>query len=163
MCETRWKNKYAPAAAPPSGGHGRPLEVEGISVLVRRGASGGRRGRMSTVGNWSFGERDNCGGRLDGGVKVGRGGVFGIVVRIVKWWYRRLGHKWEGGWRGTGGARKERRKKKKGWQSESEAWGKIKRETCNFDLFYDLWTGPSGEINTDEAELKGILHLLICW
>jgi hypothetical protein len=59
----------------------------------------------------------------------------------------------DGGVRGT---RKERRKKKKVWQGESKAWGKIKRETCNFDLFYDLWTGPAGEINTDEAELKGI-------
>jgi len=115
---------------------------------------------MTTVGSWSFGERDNCGGRLDGGVEVGRGGVFGIVVRIVKLGYRRLGHKEEGGRRGDGGARKERRKEKekKGRQSESKAWGKIKRETCNFDLFYDLWTGPAGEINTDEAELKGILH-----
>jgi hypothetical protein len=67
----------------------------------------------------------------------------------------------KGGRRGTGEHGKEEGRKKKGWQSESKAWGKIKRETCNFDLFYDLWTGPAGEINTDEAELKGILHLLI--
>ena len=33
------------------------------------------------------------------------------------------------------------KEKKKGWRGESEAWGKIKRETCNFDLFYDLWKG----------------------
>jgi hypothetical protein len=78
-------------------------------------------------------------------------------VRIVKLGYRRLSHK-KGGRRGTGENRKKEGRKKKGWQSESEAWGKIKRETCNFDLFYDLWTGPAGEINTDEAELKGILH-----
>ena len=62
--------------------------------------------------------------------------------------------------RGNGGVRgrtkRKKEEKKKGWQSESEAWGMIKRETCNFDLFYDLWTGPAGEINTDEAELKGI-------
>ena len=60
---------------------------------------------------------------------------------------------------GTGGnteRKKEERKKRR--QSESKAWGKIKRETCNFDLFYDLWTGPAGEINTDEAELKGIFN-----
>lgn len=62
-------------------------------MLVRRGAIGGGRGGMTTVGGWCFGERDNCGGRLDGGVEVGRGGVFGIVVRIVKLGYRRLGHK----------------------------------------------------------------------
>ncbi len=55
--------------------------------------------------------------------------------------------------------KKKRKKEKKRWQSESKSWGKIKRETCNFDLFYDLWTGPAGEINTDEAELQGILHL----
>jgi hypothetical protein len=72
MRETRWKNKYAPATTPPSGGDGRLFEAEGNLVLVRRGASGGRRGRISTVGGWSFGERDNCGGRLDGGVEVGR-------------------------------------------------------------------------------------------
>jgi hypothetical protein len=110
---------------------------------------------MSTVGGWSFGERDNCGGRLDGGVEVGRGGVFGIVVRIVKWGYRRLGHKWEGGWRGTGEHGKKEGRKKKGRQSESKAWGKIKRETCNFDLFLRS-LDRAGEINTDEAELKGI-------
>jgi hypothetical protein len=56
---------------------------------------------------------------------------------------------------GYGGARKERGKKKKGRQSESKAWGKIKRETCNFDLFLRS-LDRAGEINTDEAELKGI-------
>jgi hypothetical protein len=64
-------NKYAPAAAPPSGGGG-PLEVEGVSMLVRRGTCGGRRGGMTTIGGWGFGEGDDCGGRLDGGVEVGR-------------------------------------------------------------------------------------------
>lgn len=48
---------------------------------------------------------------------------------------------------GEGEHGKKEEKKKKGWQSESEAWGKIKRETCNFDLFYDLWKGRAGEIN----------------
>jgi len=67
---------------------------------------------MCTVGGWSSGERDNCGGRLDGGVEVGRGGIFGIVVRIVKKGYRRLSHKWEGGGRG-GGARKEKEEERK--------------------------------------------------
>ena len=62
------------------------------------------------------------------------------------------------GGRGITKRKKERKRKKKGRQSESKAWGKIKRETCNFDLFYDLWTGPAGEINTDEAELKGIFN-----
>jgi hypothetical protein len=89
-------------------------------------------------------------------VKVGRGGVFGIVGGIVKWGYRRLGHKWEGGWRGTGEHGKKEGRKKKGRQSESKAWGKIKRETCNFDLFLRS-LDRAGEINTDEAELKGIL------
>ncbi len=68
--------------------------------------------------------------------------------------------------RGNGGERgehgkKEEKKEKKGWRSESKTWGKIKRETCNFDLFYDLWTGPAGEINTDEAELKGSRNVRI--
>jgi hypothetical protein len=79
-------NEYAPAATPPSGGD-RPLEVERISMLIWRGTGGrGRRG-MTTVGSWRFGERVDCGGRLDGGLEVGRRGIFGIVVR-----YRRLSH-----------------------------------------------------------------------
>jgi hypothetical protein len=82
-------------------------------MVVRRGTSGGGRGRVTTVGSWSFGERDNCGGRLDGRVEVGRGGVFGIVVRIVEKWYRRLSHKWEGETAGKGGVRKERGKERK--------------------------------------------------
>jgi len=32
--------------------------------------------------------------------------------------------------------------------------GKIMRETCNFDLFYNLWTVPVGEIKV-HAELHG--------
>jgi|HubBroStandDraft_3_1064219.scaffolds.fasta_scaffold1636591_1 hypothetical protein len=45
---------------------------------------------MTTIGGGRFGEWDDCGGRLDGGVEVGRGGIFGIVVRIVG--YRGLCH-----------------------------------------------------------------------
>jgi hypothetical protein len=41
-------------------------------MLVRRGAIGGGRGGVATVGGWGFGEGDDCGGRLDGGVEVGR-------------------------------------------------------------------------------------------
>jgi len=67
---------------------------------------------MTTIGGGRFGERDDCGGGLDGGVKVGGGGVFSIVVRIVR--YRRLGHccvEVEGGiWKG----KRKRRKKKDG-------------------------------------------------
>lgn len=76
---------------------------------------------MSTVGGWSFGERDNCGRRLDGGVEVRRGGVFGIVVRIVKCWYRRLRHKWGG--RGDGGVRGSTERKKE----EKKKDGKVSR------------------------------------
>ncbi len=83
---------------------------------------------MTTIGSWSFGERDNCGGRLDGGVEVGRGGVFGIVVRIVKWWYRRLSHKWEGGTAGKGGSteRKRKRKKKKDGEVSQRPGGRLR-------------------------------------
>ena len=107
-------------------------------MLVRRGTGGGGRGGVAAIGRWGFGERDDCGGRLDGGVEVGRRGVFGIVVRIVR--YRRLSHTWEVG-RRRGEGEQRGKEKKKGWRGESEAWGKIKRETCNFDLFYDLWKG----------------------
>jgi hypothetical protein len=40
--------------------------------------------------------------------------------------------KGDGGVRGSTERKKEEKKR---WQSESKAWGKIKRETCNSDLF----------------------------
>lgn len=66
---------------------------------------------MTAVGSWGFGEGDDCGGRLDGGVEVGRRGVFGIVVRIVR--YRRLSHTWEEGRRGRGSTERKRKREKK--------------------------------------------------
>jgi len=66
---------------------------------------------MTTVRSWRFGEMVYCGGRLDGGVEVGRRGIFGIVV-----WYRRLSHMWEGG--GSTETKEEKRKKNDGKVSQ---------------------------------------------
>lgn len=45
---------------------------------------------MTAIGGRRFGERDDCRRGFNGGVEVGRGGIFSVIVQIVG--YRRLGH-----------------------------------------------------------------------
>jgi hypothetical protein len=60
--------------------------------------------------------------------------------------------------------RKRKRGEKKRWVKVSKkAWGKIMKETCNFDLFYDLWTGPAGEINKSRRGTARESCIVLLW
>jgi hypothetical protein len=58
--------------------------------VLERGTGGSGWGGMTAIGGRRFGERVDCWRSLDRGVEVRGGGIFGTIVRIVR--YRRLGH-----------------------------------------------------------------------